>query len=144
LVHNDYKFDNVMLDPDDPTRIVAVLDWEMCTVGDPLLDLGTTLGYWTEPNDDPAWRAMGLTPTAAAGGLTRAEVAQRYADRSGHSVDHVLFAYVFGLLKIGGIVQQIFFRYAQGHTKDPRFAKLDRVVAALGRMAAAAIERGTL
>lgn len=144
LVHNDYKFDNVMLDPDDPTRIVAVLDWEMCTVGDPLLDLGTTLGYWTEPNDDPAWRAMGLTPTAAPGGLTRAEVAQRYAERSGRSVEHVLFAYVFGLLKIGGIVQQIFFRYAQGHTKDPRFAKLDRVVAALGRMAAAAIERGTL
>lgn len=144
LVHNDYKFDNVMLDPDDPTRIVAVLDWEMCTAGDPLMDLGTTLGYWTEPSDDRAWQAMGLTPTAAPGGLTRAEVAARYGEKTGRDVSGALYYYVFGLLKIGVIVQQIFFRYAKGHTKDPRFAKLDHVVAALGRMAVAAIDRGSL
>ena len=142
LVHNDYKFDNVMLDPEDPTRIVAVLDWEMCTVGDPLMDLGTTLGYWTEPGDDPAWQAMGLTPTAAPGALTRAEVAARYGERCGRDVSNALYYYVFGLLKIGVIVQQIYFRFAKGFTTDPRFAKLDRVVAALGRMATAAIERG--
>lgn len=144
LVHNDYKFDNVMLDPDDPTRIVAVLDWEMCTVGDPLMDLGTTLGYWTEPGDDPAWQAMGLTPTAAPGALTRAEVAARYGERTGRDVSNALYYYVFGLLKIGVIVQQIYFRFAKGYTKDPRFAKLDRVVAALGRMAVVAIDRGSV
>jgi len=144
LVHNDYKFDNVMLDPDEPTRIVAVLDWEMCTVGDPLMDLGTTLGYWTEPGDDPAWRAMGLTPTAAPGGLTRAEVAARYGERTGRDVSGALFHYVFGLLKIGGIVQQIYFRFAKGFTQDPRFAQLDKVVAGLGRMATGAIGRGAL
>ncbi len=144
LIHNDYKFDNVMLDPVDPTRIVAVLDWEMCTVGDPLMDLGTTLGYWTEPGDDPAWQAMGLSPTASPGGLTRAQVAQRYGQQTGRDVSNVLFYYVFGLMKIGGIVQQIFYRYAQGHTKDPRFAKLDKVVAALGRMGVAALDRGSV
>lgn len=144
LIHNDYKFDNVMLDPADPTRIVAVLDWEMCTVGDPLMDLGTTLGYWTEPGDDPVWQAMGLSPTASPGGLTRVQIAQRYADKTGRDVSDVLFYYAFGLLKIGVIVQQIFYRFAKGHTKDPRFAKLDRVVAALGRMAAQSIERGSI
>lgn len=144
LIHNDYKFDNVMLDPAEPTRIVAVLDWEMCTVGDPLMDLGTTLGYWTEPGDDPVWQAMGLSPTASPGGLTRGQIAQRYAEKTGRDVSDVLFYYAFGLLKIGVIVQQIFFRYAKGHTKDLRFAKLDRVVAALGRMATQAIERGSI
>lgn len=144
LIHNDYKFDNVMLDPANPTRIVAVLDWEMCTVGDPLMDLGTTLGYWTEPGDDPVWQAMGLSPTASPGGLTRVQIAQRYADKTGRDVSDVLFYYAFGLLKIGVIVQQIFYRFAKGHTKDPRFAKLDRVVAALGRMAAQSIERGSI
>ncbi len=144
LIHNDYKFDNVMLDPGDPTQIVAVLDWEMCTVGDPLMDLGTTLGYWTEPGDDPAWQAMGLSPTASPGGLTRAQVAARYGERSGRDVSSALFYYVFGLLKIGGIVQQIYARYAQGHTTDPRFAKLDAVVAALGRMGTAAVQRGAI
>ena len=144
LIHNDYKFDNVMLDPADPTRIVAVLDWEMCTVGDPLMDLGTTLGYWTEPGDDPAWQALGLSPTASAGGLTRVQTAQRYAEKTGRDVSEILFYYAFGLLKIGVIVQQIFFRFARGHTQDPRFAKLDRVVAALGRMATKAIARGSI
>ncbi len=142
LIHNDYKFDNVMLDADDPTRIVGVLDWEMCTVGDPLMDLGTTLGYWLESGDDPAWRAMGLSPTAAPGALTRLEVAERYAERTGRDISNMLYYYCFALLKIGVIVQQIFFRYAKGFTKDPRFAQLDKVVAGLGRMAVAAADRG--
>lgn len=144
LVHNDYKFDNVMLDPAEPTRIVGVLDWEMCTVGDPMMDLGTTLGYWTEPGDDPAWQAMGLTPTASPGALTRAQVAARYGETAGRDVSDALYYYVFGVMKIGVIVQQIYFRYAQGYTKDPRFSKLDAVVAALGRMGAQAIDRGSL
>jgi aminoglycoside phosphotransferase (APT) family kinase protein len=143
LVHNDYKFDNVMLDPADPTRIVAVLDWEMCTVGDPLMDLGTTLGYWVEAGDDPRWHAMAFGPTAKPGALTRRQLAERYGERTGRDVDGMLFYYCFGLLKIAGIVQQIYFRWAKGFTKDPRFAGLDQIVAVLGRMGVAAASSGT-
>jgi aminoglycoside phosphotransferase (APT) family kinase protein len=143
LVHNDYKFDNVMLDPKDPTKIVAVLDWEMCTLGDPLLDLGTTLGYWVEPGDDPAWRAMAFGPTMEPGAPSRHELARRYGEATGRDVSNMLYYYAFALLKIAVIVQQIYFRFKKGFTHDARFAGLDRVVAVLGRTAIAAIERGS-
>lgn len=142
LVHNDYKFDNVMFAPDDPSKITAVLDWEMCTLGDPLIDLGTTLGYWVQHDDDPVWKAMGFSPTTSAGALTRQEVAARYGERTGRDVSNMLYYYCFALLKIGVIVQQIFYRYANGMTRDPRFAQLDRVVAALASMGVSAAERG--
>ncbi|MBC8073650.1 MAG: phosphotransferase family protein, partial [Deltaproteobacteria bacterium] len=142
LVHNDYKFDNVMVDAASPTRIVAVLDWEMCTIGDPLLDLGTTLAYWVEPGDDPAWKTMAFGPTMLPGAMTRQELAARYADRTGRDVSGMLYCYAFGLLKIAVIVQQIYFRYRNGFTADARFASLDQVVVVLGRTALAAIERG--
>lgn len=142
LVHNDYKFDNVMLDPADPTKVTAVLDWEMCTVGDPLMDLGTTLGYWVEATDNPVWRAMAFGPTTAPGAMTRRELAEHYAARTGRDVSNMLYYYCFALLKIAGIVQQIYARYASGATRDPRFAQLDQVVAALGRIAVQAAETG--
>lgn len=142
LVHNDYKLDNVMLDPADPTRIVAVLDWELCTVGDPLMDLGTTLGYWVQQDDDPRWQAMGFGPTNAPGAMTRRELAERYAERTGRDVSNMLFYYCFALLKIAGIVQQIYYRWAKGHTKDPRFSTLDQVVLALGATGMQAIASG--
>lgn len=142
LVHNDYKFDNVVLDPRDPTKIIAVLDWEMCTVGDPLMDLGTTLGYWVEAGDDPRWHAMAFGPTAAPGAMTRAELAARYAERTGRDVSNMLFYYCFALLKIAGIVQQIYFRWSKGYTKDPRFGMLDQIVAVLGQMGVRAADRG--
>ncbi len=144
LVHNDYKFDNVVLDPDDPTRVVAVLDWEMCTLGDPLLDLGTSLGYWVQPDDPPELLAVSFGPTAAPGGWGRRRVVERYAERSGRAVDGMLFYYAMGLLKIAVIVQQIYFRWRHGHTKDPRFAALDRSVVVLGRTAVRALERGEM
>jgi aminoglycoside phosphotransferase (APT) family kinase protein len=144
LVHNDYKFDNVMLDPEDPTRIVAVLDWELCTRGDPLMDLGTTLGYWVEAGDDPAWQAMAFGPTMAPGAPSRHELAERYAERTGRDVSNMVYYYCFALLKIAVIVQQIFYRYHKGFTRDPRFARLDAVVAALGRTAVAAAEAGRI
>ncbi len=144
LVHNDYKFDNVVLDPDGPTRIVAVLDWEMCTIGDPLCDLGTTLGYWAQADDDPAWQAMAFGPTMAPGALRRDELVARYAERTFRDVSNILFHYALGLLKIAVIVQQIFFRYRQGLTKDPRFAALDRIVVVLGRTAMGAIAAGRI
>jgi aminoglycoside phosphotransferase (APT) family kinase protein len=142
LVHNDYKLDNVMLDPDDLTRIVAVLDWELCTVGDPLMDLGTTLGYWVQDDDDPRWKAMAFGPTNAPGAPTRRELAERYAERTGRDVSNMLFYYCFALLKIAGIVQQIYFRWAKGYTKDPRFGTLDQVVLALGATGMRAIDSG--
>lgn len=142
LVHNDYKFDNVVLDPSDPTRIIAVLDWEMCTVGDPLMDLGTTLGYWVQNDDDPRWQAMAFGPTNAKGALTRQQLAERYAEKTGRDVSNMLFYYCFALLKIAGIVQQIYYRWAKGYTKDPRFGMLDQIVLALGATGVRAIDSG--
>jgi aminoglycoside phosphotransferase (APT) family kinase protein len=138
LVHNDYKLDNVMLDAADPTRIVAVLDWELCTLGDPLMDLGTTLGYWVQADDDPTWRALAFGPTSAPGAPTRREIADRYAEATGRDVSGIVFHYVFGLYKIAGIIQQIYWRFRHGHTTDPRFAMLDRIVLALARSASRA------
>ena len=137
FIHNDYKYDNLVLAPDDLTRITAVLDWEMATVGDPLMDLGTTLGYWAEENDRPALKPFNLT--WLPGNLNREEVAQRYAERSGANLDDLLFYYVFGCFKIGVIVQQIYSRYRKGLTQDPRFAGLIHVVQACADNAQRAI-----
>jgi aminoglycoside phosphotransferase (APT) family kinase protein len=144
LIHNDFKYDNLVLDPDDLARIRAVLDWEMATVGDPLLDLGTTLAYWVEPGDDPTLRALGIGATTLPGNPTREEVVQAYAAASGRDVGDVVFAYVYGLFKVAAIAQQILFRYRQGHTRDERFAHLGLAVTALGVAAVRAIERRTI
>jgi aminoglycoside phosphotransferase (APT) family kinase protein len=131
LIHNDYKYDNLVLDPGDLARIIGVLDWEMCTIGDPFMDLGTTLGYWIEATDPPVLHGMfGLT--ALPGNLTRREVVDRYQETSGRAVANPLFYYLYGLFKIAGIIQQIYARYRRGHTRDPRFAQLDAVVRACG------------
>lgn len=135
LIHNDYKYDNLLLDPTDPTKIVAVLDWEMATVGDPLMDLGTTLGYWVHANDPPALRAVATGPTFIPGSLTRQELVDRYAEKSGCPVPNPLFYYSFGLFKIAVIVQQIYARYVRGHTKDERFGRMNGFVAALAEQA---------
>ncbi len=124
LVHNDFKYDNLVLDPDDLGRVVAVLDWEMATLGDPLMDLGTSLGYWVDPDDPPALRALQLSPTTAPGNLSRREVAERYAAASGADLGDLTFYYVFGLFKIAVIIQQIYYRYRAGRTTDERFARL--------------------
>jgi aminoglycoside phosphotransferase (APT) family kinase protein len=142
LVHNDYKFDNLVLDPGDLTRIVAVLDWEMATIGDPLMDLGTTLGYWIEPNDLEPLRRFLVGPTTLPGSLTRHEVAERYGQVTGRDVSNMLFYYAFGLFKIAVIAQQIYARYVRGATRDPRFAVLGTVVDALGEQAARSIDSG--
>ncbi len=144
LVHNDYKYDNVVLDPADPSRVVAVLDWEMATIGDPLMDLGTALGYWTDPDDPAPLRASAFGPTHLPGGLSRREVVERYAVRSGRPVGDVLFHYVFALFKLAVIVQQIYRRYRDGHTTDPRFAPLIQMVRVLGTQATRALDRGRI
>jgi aminoglycoside phosphotransferase (APT) family kinase protein len=140
LIHNDYKYDNVVLDPENLTRVVAVLDWEMATIGDPLMDLGTTLGYWVEAGDPQPMHANAVGPTALPGSLTRRELVARYADKTGRDVSGILFHYCFGVYKIAVIIQQIYARYVRGHTRDARFARLNERVAALGQTAILAAE----
>ncbi|MEZ4828455.1 MAG: phosphotransferase family protein [Bacteroidia bacterium] len=141
LIHNDFKYDNVVLDPGDWSEIKAVLDWEMATVGDPLMDLGTSLGYWMDPGDPPQMLALKLSPTTLPGNPSRAEFAELYAQKSGRDVGQLLFYYVYGLFKVGVIVQQIYWRYRMGHTGDVRFANLIEAVRGCGQMAALAIEK---
>ncbi len=142
LIHNDYKYDNLVLDPNDLTRIIAVLDWEMCTIGDPLMDFGGTLAYWVQADDEESLTSFIAGPTNLPGNLTRGELIARYAERTGRDVSKMLFYYCFGLFKLSVIIQQIYYRYAQGHTRDPRFAQLNMVVANLGRAATSAIAKG--
>jgi len=144
VIHNDYKYDNVVLDPEDPTRVIAVLDWEMATLGHPLMDLGTTLGYWIEAGDPPALQLTAFGPTAAPGSLTRRELVARYEEKTGRPVENALFFYCFGLFKIAVIVQQIYARYVRGHTHDARFADLGELVGVLAGQADAAIHSGTI
>lgn len=144
LVHNDYKYDNVLLDAGDLTRIVAVLDWEMCTLGDPLMDLGTSLAYWVQGDDPEPLRKLVMGPTHLPGSPTREEVARRYGEQSGRDLTHLLFYYTFGLFKLAVILQQIYARYHQGLTRDPRFAHLDKMVALLGWAGTRALETGRL
>ena len=144
VIHNDYKYDNLLLDPDDLTKIVAVLDWEMATIGDPLMDLGTMLGYWVEANDPAELQATAVGLTALPGTLTRRELIERYQAKSGHEVTHAVFYYGFGIFKIAVILQQIYARFARGHTQDPRFAKLDAIVRIMSQQADATIQKGEL
>lgn len=144
LVHNDYKYDNVVLDPSDLTRVLAVLDWEMATVGDPLMDLGTMLGYWTDPDDPQEVKARPAGPTFLPGSLSRRELVDRYSERTGRAIGSALFYYVFALFKIAVIVQQIYRRYVEGLTHDERFAALGQWVRAMGAQATRALDRGRI
>lgn len=128
LIHNDYKLDNLVLDPDDPTRIVGVLDWEMATIGDPLMDLGASLAYWVQRDDRPGMHAIRTLPTTVPGMMTRDEIISRYAELAGIEIDDFRFYYVYGLFRLAGIAQQIYFRYKQGQSTDPRFAMLGQAV----------------
>ena len=138
FIHNDYKYDNLVLDPKNLHHILAVLDWEMATVGDPFMDLGTSLGYWAEATDSDALKPFNLT--WLPGNLTREEVVYRYAATKKIPAPDMLFYYVFGSYKIGVIVQQIYARYKKGFTSDERFAGLIHVVNACAANAQKAIK----
>ncbi len=144
LIHNDYKFDNIMLDPADLTRITAVLDWEMVTIGDPLMDLGTTLGYWMSAEAGDEMLSMPFNPRELMESISRQDLVEMYGEASGRDVSNILFYYVFGTFKIAVIAQQIYARFVKGFTADPRFAQFDKFVAALGRIAGIAISKGTI
>ena len=142
LVHNDYKFDNIVLDPNHLTKINAVLDWEMVTIGDPLMDLGTTLGYWMSPDAGNDLLNMPFNPRVLMENVGRNQLVEMYAAASGRKVDNILFYYVFGTFKIAVIAQQIYSRFVKGFTKDERFAHFDKFVFALGMISSRAIESG--
>lgn len=140
LIHNDYKFDNVMLDPEDLSRITGVLDWEMVTIGDPLMDLGTTLGYWMSPDEGGEMLGMPFNPGVLMANISRQQLVEMYTEASGRDTSNIFYYYVFGLFKIAVIAQQIYARYARGFTKDERFASYPRIVGSLGSIAFQAIE----
>ncbi|MDQ8044438.1 MAG: phosphotransferase family protein [Solirubrobacteraceae bacterium] len=123
VIHNDYRLDNVVLAPDDPSRIVGVLDWEMATLGDPLMDLGGALAYWIEAGDSGAMQWMRRQPTHAPGMLTRDEVVRYYGEQSGLAIDDWRFYEVFGLFRLAVIIQQIYRRYHLGQTTNPTFKR---------------------
>jgi len=141
LIHNDFKHDNVVLDPADWSRIIAVLDWEMATLGDPLMDLGTSLAYWIQEDDPPEVLSSRLSPTLWPGTPTRAEIVERYARASGLDVHDIVFYYAYGLFKVAVIVQQLHARYVGGQTSDPRYADLAEGVRALCGLAWQSIQK---
>jgi aminoglycoside phosphotransferase (APT) family kinase protein len=141
LIHNDYKYDNIMFAPVDLSRVVAVLDWEMATIGDPLMDLGTAIGYWVDPEDPEEWQRFGFGLTTLPGNLKRSELIELYARRSGRDIPDIVFYYAYGLFKTAVIVQQIYYRFRQGFTKDARFSSLGLLVKACGNLAERAIEK---
>ena len=134
IIHNDYKLDNLMLAQDDPGRIVAILDWEMCTLGDPMIDLGTLLSYWTRAERRGTPDASGdaetdplshrITPTTYPGFLSRDEVIRRYGEKTGFDVSRANYFEAFGLFKMAVVLQQIYVRFARGQTRDKRFESL--------------------
>lgn len=121
MIHGDYRFDNLVLSPEDPQQIVAVLDWELATIGDPLMDLGNTLAYWVQADDDRFFRQFRRQPTHTDGMMSRAEVVAYYAEKTGQAVDHWVFYEVYGLFRLAVIVQQIYYRYHHKQTRNPQF-----------------------
>jgi aminoglycoside phosphotransferase (APT) family kinase protein len=140
VVHGDFKLDNVLLDPLDLGRMVAVFDWEMSALGDPLVDLGIVLAYWS-PTAPPDQRDALTTVTDRPGYFTRNEIVDRYARRSGRDVSQIRFYETFALFKIAVVIQQIYFRYKQGQTDDQRFANFGERVTYLARAAASMAEQ---
>ncbi|MBF0411936.1 MAG: phosphotransferase family protein [Desulfamplus sp.] len=144
LIHNDYKFDNVVLNPEKQMEIVGVLDWEMATYGDPLMDLGSSLAYWIEKNDPPECQMIRSMPTDMDGAMTRLEIIERYGRKSGRNMDKFDFYYCFGLFRLAVIAQQIYKRFHQGFTKDKRFGLLIHAVRVLENMALRVIDQSKL
>jgi aminoglycoside phosphotransferase (APT) family kinase protein len=144
IIHNDYKLNNLVLDPDNLTEVRAVLDWEMATVGDPLFDLAVSLSYWTEPGDSQELKEVMPTVTSTPGFMTRAEFVERYAEKSGRDLSEMHWYMVFGYFKLAAILQQIYARWKKGQTKDERFANFDGRVRTLILHANSLAEEGSL
>jgi aminoglycoside phosphotransferase (APT) family kinase protein len=148
LIHNDLKFDNIVLDPTLQSgasiSVVGVLDWEMATVGHPLMDLGTTLSYWLTPDDGPELAMMPFGVSGYLGAWTRERLVGQYGEATGRDVATIDFYHVFGLFKTAVVAQQIYYRFHQGKTDDPRFQMMIVGVNVLARLAARIISKSTL
>ena len=140
LLHNDYKLDNVLVDLDDPGICVAVLDWDMCTRGDPLMDVGYLLNFWAQADDPAHWTSVTGMPSDQPGFPTRGQAVERYAARTGFDLGDVTWYHVFGVFKLAVIVQQIYIRYLRGQTKDERFAVFGERVEGLAEKGVALME----
>lgn len=132
ILHGDFRIDNVILDKDDPCKILAVLDWEICALGDPLMDLGSALAYWMQADDPPGLRALLMQPSSAPGMLTRREILDMYQDETGLDTSDFTFYMVYGYWRIGVILQQIYYRYFNGQTQDERFRTFGAATQNLG------------
>jgi aminoglycoside phosphotransferase (APT) family kinase protein len=132
VIHNDFRFDNIVLDAKDATRLVGVLDWEMATLGDPLMDLGNALAYWVQADDDFFLRALRRQPTHLPGMLTRREVVDYYCEKTGRTAGNWAFYEVSGLFRLAVIAQQIYFRYQRGESKNRAFRHFWLFVTYLG------------
>jgi aminoglycoside phosphotransferase (APT) family kinase protein len=144
LIHNDYKYDNVVLHPRDITKIIGVLDWEMCTIGDPLADLGTALAYWIDAADPEELQEQRSGPTTCLGSFTREELVEYYAQKTGRDVSQMPFFLTLALFKLAVIVQQIYYRYHLGLTKDERFVSMPQRVKILLRAALHSAQTGRI
>jgi aminoglycoside phosphotransferase (APT) family kinase protein len=138
LIHNDYKFDNVVLSATQPHKIIAVLDWEMTTIGSPLMDLGCSLAYWIEKNDTPSMQAIRMMPTNIKGMMTRQNIIDYYGQKTGTDMSNFNYFYKFGLFRLAVIVQQIYKRYAQGKTTNPAFKSFGEIAKILIKQATSA------
>lgn len=144
IIHNDYRFDNVVLSPADHLTIIGVLDWEMCTLGDPLMDLGSALAYWVQAGDAPPMQAVRMQPSNLPGMLTRDEIARYYGEKTGRDIPNHDFYYAFGLFRLAVIAQQIYYRWKLGQTKNPRFQAFGMFVSVLAQVADGVIQKSRM
>jgi len=140
LIHNDYKYDNVVLNPQNPLEIIGILDWEMATIGDPLMDLGNSVAYWIEKDDPPNVQIIRMMATNIEGMLSRRDQVALYGEIMGSPVKDFDFYYCFGLFRLAVIAQQIYFRFYHGQTRDERFKMLIGAVKILETAATQVVE----
>jgi aminoglycoside phosphotransferase (APT) family kinase protein len=144
LIHNDYKYDNVVFSSDSWTKINSILDWEMCTIGDPLMDLGTSIAYWAMSTDPTSLKAAFDYPTSLDGNPTRLEIVEMYEKQTGEPVNNLVFYYVFGLFKIAVIVQQIYYRYNKGLTTNEKFKNLNKIAEILCKIGWQSVQKNRI
>ncbi len=144
LIHNDYRFDNVVLDEHDPSRIVGVLDWEMSTLGDPLMDLGNSLAYWIEAGDPPELQKLKRQPSNQPGMLSRRAFLDYYQEKSGLDLSGFAYYLVYGYFRLIGVIQQLYYRYKEGKTKDPRFANVVQINHLYSKLCHNLIDKGKI
>jgi aminoglycoside phosphotransferase (APT) family kinase protein len=124
FIHNDFRFDNVILNPENPTEVIGILDWEMATIGDPLMDLGNSLAYWVQADDDFFMKKIRRQPTHLKGMLKREEVVAYYCEKMNFSKEDFTFYEVYGLFRLAVIIQQIYYRYHHKQTTNLGFKNL--------------------